>query len=104
MYESIRRGNKHRTHADTQARRQTERQSRLWQRHLRVLPTCTGQSRTRTGDDLAAPSGGAEQMHTEGGKHPKTMLVNFVGQRPGLGGIRALAFEVLEDAGPQAPQ
>ena len=50
------------------------------------------------------PSGGAEQMHTEGGKHPKTMLVNFVGQRPGLGGIRALAFEVLEDAGPQAPQ
>jgi len=43
-------------------------------------------------------------MHTEAGKHPKTMLVNFVGQRPGLGGIRALAFEVLEDAGPQAPQ
>jgi hypothetical protein len=31
------------------------------------------------------------------------MLAEFVGQRPGLGGIRALVFEVLEDAGPQAP-
>lgn len=32
------------------------------------------------------------------------MLAEYVGQRPGLGGIRALVFEVLEDAGPQAPQ
>ena len=27
-----------------------------------------------------------------------------MGQRPELGGVRALVFEVLEDAGPQAPQ
>ena len=67
-------------------------------------PVTEEPSAAPSGDDLAAPSGGAEQMHSEGGKHPKTMLVNFVGQRPGLGGIRALAFEVLEDAGPQAPQ
>ena len=67
-------------------------------------PVTEEPSAAPSGDGLAAPSGGAEQMHNEGGKHPKTMLVNFVGQRPGLGGIRALAFEVLEDAGPQAPQ
>ena len=47
------------------------------------------------GDDAPAPSDGA--------KHPKTMLTEFVAQRPQLGGLRALVFEVLEDAGPQAP-
>ena len=52
---------------------------------------------------VPTPSGGAKQTHPEGAKHPKTMLAEFVGQRPGLGGIRALVFEVLEDAGPQAP-
>ena len=61
-----------------------------------AAPRVTGEpSRAASGDDAAAPSDGA--------KHPKTLLSEFVGQRPQLGGLRALVFEVLEDAGPQAP-
>ena len=68
-----------------------------------ALPAAGEPSREPSRDEAAATSDGAK--HLEGGaKHPKTMLADFVGQRPGLGGIRALVFEVLEDAGPQAPQ
>ena len=37
-------------------------------------------------------------------EHPKSRLNVYVGQRPELGGLRTLLYEVLEDSGPQAPQ
>ena len=51
----------------------------------------------------AAPRVIGEPSRAASGDDAAELLSEFVGQRPQLGGLRALVFEVLEDAGPQAP-